>query len=337
MRQTDVQRVLPENVPQRNGRPLIDYMYLSHFHYDHCGTEQWQCIKDDGERLPECYRSGFALAAEELAFDIAIDRDWPGTGERLSHEIDSYHDHMHRIYNALRKRDGLKNEKFRLGADDQFVLKYSPAEFPAFKVHNIIANGRICCKDGSIKDAYAEEEKVRDRFNENGMSCGFILSYNDFSFFTGGDWDDVVAAPGGGRICLDDVLADELCRVDVAKINHHGFRNMSNRIVAALSARVWTANISNTREVSEDCLERICDRSNYPGSRTIFPGVFADSRVQAAAGKDYLQDIAPETFGKGCHVVITVPPTGRQYRVSCIDAADESMRIKGEYQFDVQK
>ena len=166
------------------------------------------------------------------------------------------------------------------------------------------------------------------------MSTGFILNYRGFSFYTGGDWDGSAADANGGKVNLDDALADELPRVDVAKINHHGFRNMSNRIVAALAPRVWVANISNTREISEDALERICDRGNYPGERTVFPGVFADSRVQVAEGKNYLQDIAPETFGRGCHVVITVPPSGRQYFVTCIDAADESMRIKGEYQFD---
>ena len=202
-------------------------------------------------------------------------------------------------------------------------------------MHNLIANGRIFCRNGAVKDVYAEEAKLTDRFNENGMSCGFILTYGSFRFFTGGDWDDRIAGPDGTKIDLDDALADELPAVDAAKINHHGFRNMSNRIVAALAPRVWVANISNTREVSEDALERICDRNNYPGDRMVFPCVFADSRVQAAQGKAYLQDIAPETFGKGCHVVITVPPGGKNYTVSCIEAADESMHVKGEYHFTV--
>ncbi|MBE6402766.1 MAG: MBL fold metallo-hydrolase [Lentisphaerae bacterium] len=332
------QRVLPENAAIRNGKPLIDYMYLSHFHCDHCGTPHWQCIKDDGDRLPGCYRSGFALAAEALAFDTAVDRDWPGTGERKAQDLEHCHEHMHRIYDALRQRDGLKNEKFRLGADDQFILRYAPADFPDFKVHNFIANGRIFRQDGTIKDVYAEEAKHTDIFNENGMSTGFILTYGDFTFFTGGDWDDApITGTDGGKINIDDALAEELFQVDVAKINHHGFRNMSDKLVAALAPRVWVANISNTREVSEDALERICDRKNYPGARTVFPCVFADSRIEAAQGKDYLQYIAPETFGKGCHVVITVPAGGKEYRVTCIDAADESMTIKGEYQFACQE
>ena len=331
-----VQRVLPENPPMRNGKPLIDYMYLSHFHCDHCGTPHWQCIKDDGDRLTDCFRSGYALAAESLAFDTAVDRDWPGTDERVSQDIERCHEHMHRIYKALRIRDGLKNEKFRLGADDQFVLRYFPAEYPDFRVLNLIANGRIFSKDGSVKDAYAHEAKLTDHFNENGMSCGFILTYGKFKFFTGGDWDDHIAGEDGAKINLDDVLADELSPVDVAKINHHGFRNMSNRIVAALAAKVWVANISNTREVSEDALERICSRDNYPEDRMVFPCVFADSRVQTAQGKSYLQDIAPETFGKGCHIVITVPPGGSRYTVTCIDAVDEAMRIKGEYSFSTR-
>ena len=169
------------------------------------------------------------------------------------------------------------------------------------------------------------------------MSTGFILTYGDFRFFTGGDWDDApIASTDGGKLDTDDALSEELCRVDVAKINHHGFRNMSDKLAAALAARVWVANISNTREVSEDALERICSQTNYPGKRTVFPCVFADSRVEAAQGKDYLQYIAPETFGKGCHVVISVPQNSKEYRVTCIEAADESMTIKGEYSFTCQ-
>ena len=329
-----VHRVMPADCPRRDGRPLIDYMFISHFHCDHCGTPQWQCIKDDGQRLPGCDRSGFALAAEELSFDTAIDRNWPGDNERASRNQELILDHVHRIYKALQERDKLKNEKFRLGASDQLVMRRSPGDFGDFRILNILANGRVLRRDGSIRDIFGAEAKASPFLNENGLSTGFILTYGNFSFYTGGDFDsEPIRAEDGGTFNVDDAIAEELPRVDVAKINHHGFRNMTDKIVAALAARVWVSNVSNTREVSEDALMRICDRGNYPGPRTVFPCVFADSRVEQACGKQYLDDIAPETFGKGCHIVITVPPGGASYSVTCIDASDEEMRIKGEYQF----
>ena len=329
-----VKRVLPKDAPTRNGRPLIDYMLISHFHCDHCGTMEWQCIKDDGDILPNCYRSGYALAAEQLAFDTAIDRDWQDPKERISYCQPPIKDHLYRIYKALQKRDGLKNEKFRLGADDQLVLRHAPDDFHDFRIKNIIANGRVVKKDGGIKDIYEMEAKKGKPLNENGLSLGFILTYGDFTFFSGGDFDtEPITGPDGNELNIDNALADELYPVDVAKINHHGFRNMQDKLVKALAARVWTVNVTNTREVSEDALQRICDRKNYAGPRTVFPTVFADCRVAQAQGKPYLADIAPETFGKGCHVVFTVPQGGKTYSVTCIDAVDEDMRIKGEYHF----
>lgn len=329
-----IQRVMPSDIATRNNHPLIDYMLLSHYHSDHCGTVEWQTIKDDGERLPNCYRSGYALAAEQLAFDMAIDRDWQDPNERVSGVQAICKDHMQRIYAALRERDGLRNEKFRLGADNQIVPRHAPESVRDFRILNTIANGRILRQDGSILDVYEAEEKSGRSLNENALSLGFRLTYGKFSFFTGGDFDaGHVLGPDGNTFNIEDALATQVIPADVAKINHHGFRNMTDSLVAALAARVWVVNISNTREVSEDCLMRISNRANYPGPRTIFPCVFADCRVAQAQGKDYLKDIAPETFGKGCHVVFSVPEGGETYKVTCIDASDEEMRIKGEYHF----
>ncbi len=328
-----IQRAAPQATPRRNGRPLIDYMFLSHFHCDHAGTPDWQCIKDDGERLPGCFRSGFALAAEELTFDTAIARDWD---ERPT-AFEDIHDHWRRICRALRDRDGLRTELFRLGATNQFALRRAPADYPDFRVTNICANGRILRRDGGVTDLYAKEALLGTPLNENGMSAGYLLQYGGFTFFNAGDFDsEPITGPDGQPLDIDDGFAAELSPVDVAKINHHGFRNMTERLVGALAARVWAVNVSNTREVSEDTLTRLASRAAYPGPRTIFPCVFADSRVAQAQGRDYLRDIAPETFGKGCHVVVTVPKGGDSYRVACLDASDEEMRVKGEYRFQTR-
>ena len=167
----------------------------------------------------------YALAAEEFAFDIAVDRDWPGMDDRDTPAAPPFRDHMLRIYKALQERDGLKNERFRLGTDDQFTLRRAPGKYPGFIIRNICANGRILCRDGSIRDVFAREAQSGRSLNENAMSTGYLLTYGAFTFFTAGDWDSgPIEGPDGNKINIDDALAEELTPVNVAKINHHGFR-----------------------------------------------------------------------------------------------------------------
>ena len=82
-----VKRVLPEGYQTKNDLPLIDYMMLSHFHSDHCGIPVWVCTNRERKGLPGCHRSGFALAAEQLAFGKAIDRDMEGSHVQLGAEL----------------------------------------------------------------------------------------------------------------------------------------------------------------------------------------------------------------------------------------------------------
>ena len=50
------------------------------------------------------------------------------------------------------------------------------------------------------------------------------------------------------------------------------------------------------------------------------------------AGRDYLRDIAPESFEAG-HVVLNVASGGSSYTVAYVTADDESMTVRGAYGF----
>ena len=330
-----IKRVLPEGYQTKNDLPLIDYMVLSHFHSDHSGIGEWVCTNHERRGLPGCYRSGFALAAEQLAFGKAIDRGWPFYDDPKPGAIPAEElDHMTRLYKALHRRDGLEVEKFRLGAKDQIVPLHAPESVKDFEITNITANGKILCKDGSIKNLYEEKLKTPGGLNENGMSLGMIIRYGKFSFYTDGDFSDKVPTADGQVLEIEDALAEELPKVDAAKINHHGHNSMPAKIVTALSARIWLACVWDQLHTLDHVMDRLSDQNLYPGPRMHFPTVFPKERCESAADRPYVQDVAPEVKGMGAHVVITIPKGGETYRVTCLKAVDESMEILGEYMFE---
>jgi len=57
---------------------------------------------------------------------------------------------------------------------------------------------------------------------------------------------------------------------------------MSKSIVAALKARVWAAYVWDKVHLPAVTLERLADRSFYPGPRLIAPGVFTPMKVTGA-------------------------------------------------------
>ena len=60
--------------------------------------------------------------------------------------------------------------------------------------------------------------------------------------------------------------------------------------------------------------------------------MFSPLRRFEDAGRDYLRDIAPESFEAG-HVVLNVAPGGKTYTVAYVTADDESMTVRGAYDF----
>ena len=315
----------------------VDYMMLSHYHADHCGTPNWQSRAPGVRRGKwDYYRSGFGLAAEQLRFGTAIDRAWPTYDDPIPKTDGGDRDleHMKKVYAMLQDRDGLKLEKFRLGATDQIIPLRDPSACSGFKVRNICANGRIAAKDGTIRDLYADViARCRPKsLNENGMSTGMIAEYGDFRFFTAGDFSDKIRNADKSVTLIEDELASVVERVNVAKVNHHGHFSMPEKLVRALSAQVWVGCVWDTLHMVDPVCARLADRSLYPGERVICPGVFPKSRREEDAGKSWTNDVATASFECG-HVVLDVPPGGRSYTVSYLTADDESMTVKSVMKF----
>ena len=310
----------------------VDYMMISHHHADHAGMEGWGAGTREwkGQTLSV---SGFLQAADALKFRRGFDRGWPDFNDPIPDEwCDAKcYAHVRKTIAYLMERDGLRMEKFRVGAINQVAMLRNPAPYADFRVTNIAGNGKMLCRDGSVRDLYAEKHGAK-KLNENGLSLGLLVQYGPFRFYTAGDFSDRIRLPDKSVRSIEVELAKEIDPVDVAKVNHHGHHSMPKPLVAALQARVWTACMWDQLHITADTLANISDRTAYPGERLVAPGVFSPMRRFEDAGKPFVADIAPESFDAG-HVVLTVAPGGQTYSIAYVTADDESMKVTGAYDF----
>ena len=315
----------------------VDYMVISHFHSDHTGCEGWHAGKTSG-RGEDYFLSGFAQAAETLRFRTAVDRGWPTYDDPvpLAKDYDEGSlGNILKLYRHLQARDGLKIEKFRLGVEDQFLPRKDAAACAGFGIRNICANGRIVFPDGTVRDLYADRlgGGRPKSLNENGMSLGMLVTYGKFRLFTAGDFSDRWNGADGVRHDIEREFAAALLPVNVAKINHHGHHSMSPELVKALRPQVWFSSVWDQLHNTADTMERLADRSLYPGDRLIAPGIFPAERRWEDRDKPWFGDLATESFAGG-HIVLDVPPGGESYSLSYLAADDESMTVTGVFRFD---
>lgn len=309
----------------------VDYMMLSHYHSDHAGCEAFHAGVEEWRGEPY-YLSGFAQAAQTLNFHHAIDRCYPEAGDPLP--LDPGYDdgvvrHMRRFYDRMSQERGMTVEKFRVGDMNQLALLHDAERYPNFFVRNICGNGRIAQADGNVRDLYARRiaETHPTSVNENGMSLGLVMGYGPFRLFTAGDFSDGWTESDGSRFEVEDALADVCGRVDVAKINHHGYYSMPSRLVSALQAQAYVACVWDQLHCVAPVMERLADRSLYPGDRLLCPGIMTAQRRTEDKGKAWLEDVHPATY-EGAHVVLNVPRGGKRFTITFISANDEQMTVR---------
>ena len=314
----------------------VDYMMLSHYHSDHGGHEGFYASREvrDGR---EYALSGFSQAAEWLTFRKAFDRCWPSYDDPiplLDHRSADCVEQMRRFYIYMARHRGLQVEKFRLGETNQVAMLHRPGAYPQFSVFNLCANGRIASPDGQVTDLYRQLKEKENpwRLNENGMSLGMIISYGPFRFFTAGDFSDRFRQPDGTTMDIEEQLARVCPPVSVAKLNHHGHYSMPAQLVSALRARVYVSCVWDQLHNVAPVMARLSDRTLYPGERLLCPGIMPVERRAEDAGQPWLQDVAPASFDGG-HVVLNVEKGGRDYSISYLTAADESMTVKSVMHF----
>ena len=315
----------------------VDYMMLSHYHSDHGGCAAFNAGVAQHEDGPYPL-SGFSHVAEFLSFDTAIDRSWPNYNDPIPMTIDpDGWKHIRRFYDYMTRHRQLKVEKFRLGADDQIIMKHNAGKFPSFSVHNLCSNGRICGEDGKVHDLYAERiaKEHPKSLNENGMSLGIIFRYGPFRFYTAGDFSDGWNLPDGTRYEIEDSMAEVCGKAHVAKINHHGHYSMTAKLIKALQSRVYVSCVWDQLHNVAPVMARLADRSLYPGERIICPTIMPAERRKEDAEASWTDTVSTNSY-EGGHVVLNVTKGGKEYSITYLNASDESMNVRSVMNFKTE-
>ena len=311
----------------------VDYMVVSHFHQDHGGGVSYHkgVTKWKGG---EYYRSGFALAAERLKFRKAIDRTGPTFDDFMKDysQPGATMKNLEQLYRHLMERDGVVLKKFRLGTTDRVVPLRDASRCDGFSVFNVLGNGMVAKGDGGTVDLFNgnyDNLKTMHGF-ENPLSTGYVFRYGAFSYGTFGDFN---ARASDGKL-VEKKAAPFMPHVTVAKMNHHGCGGSHPKVwVEALSPKAWIGAIWHQHHVDPYTLAKMADETCYKGERMLCPTVFPAERRCAAILKNepWLPLVASASF-RGGHVVVTVPPGGKTFTVSYVDAGDEKMNVESEKQ-----
>lgn len=312
-----------------NGKK-VDYFMLSHYHSDHAGGLPFSAGRSANGKYS---LSGIGQAMDFLDFGKFIDRSWPDISDPAP-RADMFDNwtikHIKEVYEEAERR-GIKVEKFRLEKDsDQIALLHGGCR--NFKVIPLCSNGRILRRDGTILDlsSLPGQKRKLSEFNENSLSIGLVFSLGDFRYFTAGDFSVGVKGDNGAAADVEAALAAECPQADVAKSNHHGHHAMPVSLVKALRSQVVLAGIWHHEHMNPPTMRRYAAATSWPCCYA--PCYFPARRFTAEKNSPWIGDVAPECVTP-VHVVIDVAPDGRTYRMMMTDAADETGRIVGAYDF----
>ena len=309
----------------------VDYFMLSHYHSDHSGNGTYSAGRSAGGSHA---LSGIGQAIESLEFATIIDRSYPDVDDPAPRP-DTFDEgtvkHVKEVY-AEAIRRGATVEKFRLEKGSaQIALRHGGSAL--FSFTPLCANGKVLRRDGTVLDlgtVGGEGCTQRSAFGENALSIGLVFGHGDFRYYTAGDFEGYVTRADGSRINIEDELAKECPKVDVAKADHHGsLQAMSDSLIAALRAHLVVAGTWHAAHMGPEAMERF-GKAAWPCLYA--PGYFPASRRYSEAGRPWMKDVAAESF-EGAHAVIDVAPDGKTYRLMMVKAGDESGTILGAYDF----
>lgn len=287
-------------------KDTMDYFLLTHFHMDHMGQlePEYATAADGGYVL-----SGVTALYEELPFRKLVDRAWPDYDSLAFRAMSTAALANYRKFleHAAAHR-GLKPARLELGSDTQFPLRYHAERYPDFRIVNICANGWVW-DGGRIADCYDGAPR-----KENGASCGILVQYGDFDYFTAGD--------AGNNTRVEYPCARSIGGpIEAMKAHHHlSPHTMEPETMAILQPDVVVTQSFYVRDIQPD-KEIIRRLSEEGATRLYFTNI---DRT--------LTEADPELYARctaiGGHVVIRVAPGGGEYAVYVLEDGDASYRVK---------
>jgi beta-lactamase superfamily II metal-dependent hydrolase len=306
-----------------SGLTSIDTFLLTHLHGDHVGylPPEGPLSVDGNYRF-----TGVSDVAAIIPIHRFVDRAWPDYTYPAPAEADFQKNY--RAFLLAQNKAGKTVERFRPGADDQFILQRNPADYPSFEIRNLIANGVVWTGKGEQTQALfpgLSTLKPADYPAENPCSCAIRLRYGSFGYYTGGD---LTNDTNYGRDSWRDSEspAAEVCgRVSVAVANHHGYFNANGeRYVRALQPKVFVIPSWDSAHPTVNVLNTLYSKAIYPGNRDIFATLVKQENRIANKKTDDLKSRAG-------HIVIRVEPGGGTFAVYIISNADESGTVTASF------
>ncbi len=323
--------------PKRD-KGALDYAVITHFHDDHFG--EWDTDCPPSHTGAYC-RTGITTVGDVIPVRNLFDRGWlfptdlRGPAFAEANKDDTYH-----IVQTLREywafiryhqdKNHLRYDSIRPGARDQIVLQYRPQAYPNFQVRNIAASGRIWTgyADGDYLTLYPAGHYP----GENPLSVCLKITYGPFDYYTGGD---IPGLTDWGETDLNSPEAHVgpvVGPVDVATLNHHGYRDALNAyFVRCLRPRVWVNQAWSSDHPVLDVLARLHSRRLYPGERDFFATDIVEAN-RNVIGADVVERALRAQHG---HIVVRVEPGGRRYWVYVLNDFSrqrEPLAVFGPYE-----
>ena len=289
-----------------NPTDAIDYLNVSHFHMDHMGNVEPQYERSvEGDYI----MTGVTALHHHVPYVEVIDRAY-GAYDSLAVKAMSV-----KMLNEYKKfieyhtaNGTIKASRFELGAVNQFALKHNAAAYPNFRIENVCSNGYVW-DNGVMVDVY---EGKRDQIRENAASCGFVIRYGAFDFFTAGDIGDYHD--------LELRAAEVVGEVEAVKAHHHlSPHSMCLPSVEILKPQTIVATSFYNRDIQPD-------KSKFDYIAENGCNLYCTSVGEQMLAAD------PESYKKCAevsgHIVIRVAPGGDEYMVYSLDDTDSKYRVK---------
>lgn len=313
-------------------RPALDYALISHFHDDHFGGIYSGAPKSEKGNY---FLTGITGVGDIIPIKKLIDRgyDYPYDLKVSAGTHPEEFASLKNLWNFTayhQKTSGLVHEQLIVGSDKQLSLQYNPKRFPDFRIRNINANGEVW----SGKPDKPNTNKLPDKATvarsenapgENPLSCGILIEYGAFRFFTAGDipgtqpefqqmpeWYDIESA-----------VAPVVGEVDVATTNHHANRDaMTPYFLSVLKPRVIIQEVWSSDHPGHETLIRMTSKKIWPDERDLFATNMLEANRLVIG--ELIDRSYKSTQG---HIVLRVMPQGQEYFIYVLNHLDTTRHV----------
>lgn len=288
------------------GKSAVDYMHISHFHMDHMGNLEKEYTKDETKTYT---LAGVTALYHHIPFIEVNDRAYGNyDGLKVNSMSEASLANYRKFVDYQVAKKALRASQFKLGAVNQFAMKYNAAAYPNFRIENVCAN---CCiwKDGQSVDIYKQEGVAKA---ENAASCGFVIRYGDFDFHSAGDIGDYND--------YEYRVAEVVGKVEATKAHHHlSPHSNCSKAMSVLKPKVLVATSFYVREIQPD-------KSKFDYITNGGCDIYCTS-VGESLLMQYQLDYAKCNATSG-HIVIRVANGGESFMVYTLDDMNSEYKVK---------